>query len=61
MNKQQNFLTFKPDYDLERSKIENFLRTFVDKNIKADRLHDQRKYMIQLVSIILIRLASSCG
>jgi hypothetical protein len=52
MNKQQNFLTFKPDYELERSKIENFLRTFVDKSIIPDRLHDQRKYMIQLVFII---------
>lgn len=51
MNKQQNFLTFKPDYDLEKSKIENFLRTFVDKNIRGDPLHDQRKYMIQLVTI----------
>jgi hypothetical protein len=49
MNKLQNYLVYKPDFELERSKIENFLRTFVDKNIKPDRIHDQRKYMIELV------------
>lgn len=50
MNKPQNYLYWKPDFELERSKIENFLRTFVDKNIKPDMIHDQRKYMIELVS-----------
>jgi hypothetical protein len=50
MNKPQNFMVFKPDYELERSKIENFLRTFVDKNIKKDPIHDNRKYMIELVN-----------
>ena len=51
MNKQQEFRVFKPDYEIERSKIENFLITFVDKNIRQDPLHDQRKYMIQLVTL----------
>jgi hypothetical protein len=42
-------MNFKPDYELERSKIENFLKTFVDNHVKPDEIHDQRKYMIQLV------------
>ena len=33
-------------------KVENFLRTFVDKNIQPDEIHDQRKYMIELVNKI---------
>jgi hypothetical protein len=49
MNKPNNFQTFKPDYELERSKLQNFLKTFVDRNIERDRVHDQRKYMIELV------------
>lgn len=53
MNKQQNYLYWKPDFELERSKIENFLRTFIDKSIEPDRIHDQRKYMIGLVRLTL--------
>ncbi len=49
MNRPQNYMYYKPDFELEKSKIENFLHTFVDKHIKADEIHDQRKYMIQLV------------
>lgn len=48
MNKPQNYLFHKPDHELERSKIENFLRTFIDKSIKPHEIHDQRKYMIEL-------------
>ena len=54
MSRPQNYLYFKPDFDLERSKIENFLKSFVDNHIKADDIHDQRKYMIQLVKINLL-------
>ena len=52
MSKPQNYLYHKPDHELERSKVENFLRTFVDKNIQPDEIHDQRKYMIELVNKI---------
>ena len=51
MSKQPNYMNYKPDFELDRSKIENFLRTFVDKNLKFHDLHDQRKYMIILVTI----------
>lgn len=50
MNKSQNYQYWKPDFELERSKIENFLNTFTDKSIKPDRKFDQRKYMIELVN-----------
>ncbi len=59
MNKPQSYNLYKPDFDLERSKLENFLKTFIDKNIKADQLHEQRKYMIELVNLNLI-LAKNC-
>ncbi len=49
MNKAQDYKYWKPDFELERSKIENFLTTFVDKTIPSDRVHHQRKYMIQMV------------
>lgn len=54
MKQPQNFMVYKPDFELERSKIENFLRTFVDKTIKKDPIHDNRKYMIELVNTFLI-------
>lgn len=53
MNKQSNFVTFKPDYELDRAKIENMLKTFVDKNIPHHPIHGQYKYMIALVSYSL--------
>lgn len=49
MNKPNSYLYFKPDYELEKSKIQNFLKTYVDRTIEKDRVHDQRKYMIELV------------
>jgi hypothetical protein len=52
MSKPNNFHYYKPDYELERSKLQNFLKTFVDRNIERDRVHDQRKYMIELVNFI---------
>ena len=57
MYKQQEFRVFKPDYELERSKIENFLRTFVDRQIRSHPIHEQRKYMIQLVTFYFNRLS----
>jgi hypothetical protein len=51
MNKPSNYVSFKPDFELDRSKIENFIKTFVDKNIPVDQIFDQRKYMIELVYI----------
>ena len=50
MNKPQNYIYWKPDFEIQRSKIENFLLTFVDKNIAADRRYDHKKYMIELVN-----------
>jgi hypothetical protein len=49
MNKPQNYMTWKPDFELERSKIENFLLSFVDRHVESHHIHDQRKYMIALV------------
>ena len=49
MNIQSNYRFFKPNYELERTKIQNFVKTFIDKSIERDRIHDQRKYMIELV------------
>jgi hypothetical protein len=49
MSRPYNHLNFKPDYELEASKIENFLKTFVDSHLQKDDIHDQRKYMIQMV------------
>ncbi len=49
MNNKTNYMFYKPDYELERSKLQNFLKTFVDRTISKDRVHDQRKYMIELV------------
>lgn len=51
MSKNQTYLVYKPDFELDRSKIENFLKTFTDKNIRSDQLHEQKKYMIELVRI----------
>lgn len=60
MNKQQNYQTFKPDYELQRSKLESFLQTFEDNYIKRHPIHENRKYMIMLVFNFLILLASRC-
>jgi hypothetical protein len=54
MNKQQNYQTFKPDYELQRSKLESFLQTFEDNYIKRHPIHENRKYMIMLVFNFLI-------
>jgi hypothetical protein len=51
MNNQKNFLYYRPDFDQELSKIETFLRSFTDKNIETHNIHEQRKYMIELVNI----------
>jgi len=60
MNKQQNYQTFKPDYELQRSKIETFLQTFEDNYNKRHPIHENRKYMIMLVFNFLNFLASRC-
>lgn len=52
MSRQQTYLTYKPDYELDRAKIENFIRNYVDKSLDLDPLHGQKKYMIQLVKIV---------
>jgi hypothetical protein len=49
MNSKPNHLFFKPDYELDRTKLQNFLKTFTDRSIEHDRIYDQRKYMIELV------------
>ena len=51
MLSKPNYNFFKPDYEMERAKLLNFLKTFVDRSIERDRIHDQRKYMIELVSV----------
>lgn len=50
MSKPSDYKYYKPDFDLERSKIQSFLQTFIDKNLDKDRIYDQRKYMIELVN-----------
>jgi hypothetical protein len=52
-NQHSNFLFYKPEFDLERAKFENFLRTFTDKGISFDNEHENKKYMIELVIFII--------
>lgn len=50
MNKPNEFKFYKPDFELDRSKLETFLRNFIDKNMAPDELHDRKKYMVALVN-----------
>ena len=47
--KPNNFLFYKPDHDLEKAKLENFLRNFLDNHLQDNMLHGKKKYMIELV------------
>ena len=51
-NQKDNFLFYKPEFDLERAKLENFLRTFEEKGISSNEYleHENKKYMIELVN-----------
>jgi hypothetical protein len=52
MNKIQNLHTYKPEYELEKSKLKDFFLGFIDKTIeKADSIHGKYKYMIELQKI----------
>lgn len=53
-NQNHSFLFYKPEFELERAKFENFLRTFTDKSITFDNEHENRKYMIELVIFLII-------
>lgn len=49
MNNTKNFLFYKAEFELDRSKIENFLRNFTSVDVEEDSIHGNRKYMIQMV------------
>lgn len=49
-NQVKNYLYYKPEFDLERAKFENFLRTFEDKTMEPSNIHGNRKYMVALVN-----------
>ena len=52
MLKQENYLSYRPDFELEKQKIKDFLLTYVDKALKEeDRIHGKNKYMIDLQKI----------
>lgn len=46
--KASNFPFYKPHHDEEKLKIENFIKNFSDNDLE-DRIHGQKKYMIELV------------
>lgn len=43
---------FKPNYEVEKLELEQFLREFSDPNIK-DKLHGKKKYMSVLVRLLI--------
>jgi hypothetical protein len=52
MQKQNNSLKYKLDFELEKSRIKDFLINFTDKTIKEeDRIHGRIKYLIELQKI----------
>lgn len=52
MLSKQDYEVYKPDYELDKSKLTDFLTTFVDRGIKSeDPTHGKKKYMIELQNI----------
>jgi DNA replicative helicase MCM subunit Mcm2 (Cdc46/Mcm family) len=50
MQKQEIYLNFQPDFDLEKTKILEFLKNFTD-NSREEKIHGRRKYMNELQKI----------
>jgi DNA replication licensing factor MCM7 len=49
---KEDYNVYKPDFELEKAKLSDFIQTFVDRNIKTeDELHGRKKYMIELQKI----------
>ena len=54
MLNKQDYNLYKPDFELQKSKLNEFFTSFTDKSIKnKDDIHGNKKYMIELVHIIL--------
>ena len=49
MKAQSKSAFFKPKYDLDKTKLQEFLLRFEDINMNVDSIHGQFKYMTQLV------------
>ena len=52
MFNNQDYNIYKPDFELQRSKLTEFITSFTDKSItNEDELHGKKKYMIELQKI----------
>jgi hypothetical protein len=47
---------YKPNYDVEKVDLEEFITSFTDRNIKKHQVHNFNKYMIELVSELYFKL-----
>ena len=52
MLNKQDYNIYKPEFDLQKSKLTEFITSFTDKSIKfEDNLHGKKKYMVELQKI----------
>ena len=52
MLNKQDYNLYKPDFELQKSKLNEFFTQFTDKNIRhEDNIHGKKKYMIELQKI----------
>lgn len=47
--KAANFQIYKPEHEMERLKIEKFIKEFIDNCVDEHISHGKKKYMIELV------------
>ena len=52
MINKQDYNLYKPEFEVQKSKLTEFITTFIDKSIVTeDDLHEKKKYMIELQKI----------
>ena len=48
MINKQDYNLYKPEFEVQKSKLTEFITTFIDKSIVTeDDLHEKKKYMIE--------------